>query len=152
MNPQCHPGIWVVRERVPRLKRDGMPELDADKVALWDMASEAERKQMWEEDLSANRIADAAYAEVVIQKADQDAEDPRKIPFIAEKTKAAAKHYGIERDWLRPIADSDMKRCPYCDALLSAYVAVCKVCHNVVDAERYAALEAKKQMVLKRVS
>lgn len=149
MNPQCHPGIWMVRDRVPELYPDGTRKLDGDNRTVWRSATEEERTRMWGEDLDSAKRADAAYAAMLIRKADQDAEDPRKIPFIPEKSRAAAKQYGIERDWLKEIASSDMRRCPYCDTLVSSHVAVCKACHNIVDAELYAVLERKKQAALR---
>jgi hypothetical protein len=149
MNPQCHPGIWVVRERVPETNEDGTRKMDGDNRTIWRSATGTERAVMWSEDFRAAQKADAAYAEVLVRKADQDAEDPRKIPFIPEKAKGAAKQYGIQRDWLKEIASVDMKRCPYCDTLVSSHVAVCKACHNIVDPELYAVLERKKQAALR---
>jgi hypothetical protein len=149
MTPQCRPGIWAVREQLPLLNADGTPQLDADGVALWRAADPAEKNAMWEEDLVAARAADRAYANMLFIQASGMAEDPRLIPFIAANARVAAKHYGLDAEWLKEDAALHVKPCPYCTKVIPAKAIKCPKCTEIVDVEGYALLEAQKQTALK---
>ena len=152
MTPQCRPGIWVVRERLPLLKPDGSPELDADGVPLWRAATEEEQAAMWVEDLAAAREADRAYANMLFIQASAMADDPRLIPFIAANARVGAKHYGLQAEWLQENAAIHVKTCQYCTKVIPAGAIKCPKCAEVVDVPAYAELEARKKAYLNNVN
>jgi hypothetical protein len=150
MNPQCRPGIWVIREQLPLINPDGTAQIDADGVALWRDATEEEKLAMWEEDLAAGRQADRSYANMLFVQASGMAEDPRKIPFIAPNARVAAQQYGMTAEWLKEDAALHVKQCLYCTRVIPAKAIKCPHCSEIVDVEGYAALEAQKQAALKQ--
>lgn len=149
MNPTCHPGIWVVRERLPIIKADGSPEVDDDGHALWREATEAEAKAMWDEDLAANRLAQANYALALWNYWNGRVEaDKRVIGAVPVLVKDAAKVYGFSAVWLTdPASFTHIKKCPICAVALDPTAIVCPNNH-VVDFAAYAAYEAKKNAAL----
>ena len=149
MNPQCRPGIWAVRERVPLLHLDGTPEIDADGISMWREATADERHQMWQQDLAAARLADKRYANLLFLQANAMAEEPKLIPFIAPNARLAAKHYGYDAEWLKDDAALNVKSCQYCTKVIPAKAVKCPKCTEVVDVEAYAVLEMQKQVALK---
>ena len=149
MNPQCRPGIWVVREQIPLVNPDGTAQLDADGIALWREAGNVEKNDMWFDDLAAARAADRAYANMLFIQANGMAEDPRLIPFIAPNARIAAKHYGLDAEWLKEDAALHVKPCPYCTKVIPAKAIKCPRCTEIVDIDGYAMLEAQKQAALK---
>lgn len=149
MTPQCRPGIWVVRERVPLVDANGSLQLDADGIALWREAEEIEKDAMWIEDLAAAHAADRTYANMLFMQGNAMADDPRLIPFISANTKLGAKHYGLDAEWLRDGAALHVKPCPYCTKVIPAAAIKCPKCTEVVDVEGYAALEVARQAALK---
>jgi hypothetical protein len=152
MTPDCHPGIWAVREQVPLMNDNGTPQLDADGVAQWRPATEEEKRAMWEEDLIAARRADRAYAESLFMHANAMAEDARLIPFIPRTTRLAAKQYGFEAEWLKEGAALRVKPCPYCTKVIPATAIKCPKCAEVVDVPAYARLEAEKKAYLNDIN
>lgn len=149
MTPQCRPGIWVVRERLPLLNEDGSPQFDADGVPTWRDATDEEREAMWAEDLAAARLADRAYANMLFVQANAMAEDPRLIPFIANNARVAARQYGLTAEWLKEDAALAVKTCQYCTKVIPARAIKCPKCTEIVDVEGYARLEAEKALALK---
>jgi hypothetical protein len=149
MTPQCRPGVWVVRERVPVLNPDGTPQLDGDGIALWRPATDEEQETMWLEDLAAARAADRAYANMLFTQANAMAEDPRRIPLIPKTARLAAQHYGLEAEWLHEDAAVNVKPCPYCTKVIPAKAIKCPKCTEIVDLEAYAQLEAQKAAAIK---
>jgi hypothetical protein len=149
MTPQCRPGIWLVRDRVPLLFDDGSPQTDADGIALWRPAEEDEKQEMWEEDLVAARAADQAYANMLFLQANAMAQDARLIPFVPPNAKRAAKQYGMNADWLRENAALHVKPCPYCTKVISGNAIKCPNCSEIVNVDAYVALEAAKNQAIK---
>ena len=148
MTPQCHPGIWVVRQRLPVLNENGTQTVDADGAAIWRQVTPDEEAQMWQEDLAANKAADKAYAEALFIAANAQADDARLIPFIAPSAKLGAKQYGYQAEWLRADAAVNVKPCGYCMKVINAAAIKCPHCGEVVNFEAYAELEAKKRSAL----
>lgn len=149
MNPQCHPGIWVVRDRFPITDEHGVSLLDAENRALWRPATPEEQAAMWTEDLANNKAADRTYALDLFAKANAMAEDPRMIPYIAPNAKLAAKQYGLDADWLREGASLDVKSCPLCTKMIAQRAIVCPHCREVVDLDAHAQREVAKQAAVK---
>jgi hypothetical protein len=149
MTQECRPGIWVVRERVPLFQPDGTCVMDAEGRAQWRQATDKECEQMWKEDLAAARAADRAYGLMLYTKANAMAEEPKAIPYIPLTAKLAARHYGLEADWLKEGSALDVKSCPYCTKIIPAKAIKCKWCTETVDDEAYAALKAHQAAVLK---
>jgi hypothetical protein len=149
MKPECRPGIWVVRERVPLINEDGTAQIDADGMALWRPAEEDERAAMWLEDITAARVADRAYASALFVDANARAERPELIPFIAANARLAAKAYGMDAEWLREGAALDVKVCPFCTRVIPRAAVKCPRCIEVVDAVAYGQLEAAKKAAVK---
>lgn len=149
MTPQVRPGIWVVREQIPVLLKDGTQQMDADGIALWEPAGVVDRTNMFEEDLEASRSADRAYANMLFIHANGMAEDPRLIPFIPLNCRRAAKHYGLDAEWLKEDAALNVKPCPYCTKIIPAKAIKCPKCTEIVDIEAYAVLELQRQAALK---
>jgi hypothetical protein len=152
MTPTCHPGAWLVRDKMPAIGEDGKPVMEFDgegrNKPQWREATKEEFAAMWAEDLKANKEADANWAEYLMGQANIKAEDPKQVPYIDHRAKRAAKHYGREFPWLHDLKDSETTQCPYCTKLVFSAAAVCPFCHNVVNAEKYAALEAAKQKAI----
>lgn len=150
MTPQCRPGIWVVRDRVPILNEEtGVPAIDANGVALWRPATEEERAEMWLEDLTAARMADQTYASALFMTANAMAENPRLIPLIPKNAKLAAKQYGMTAEWLKENAALNVRPCPYCTQIIPGAAIKCPKCTEVVNVEAFVALEAQKQLAMK---
>jgi hypothetical protein len=149
MTPQCRPGIWVVREQVPLFHQDGTQQTDADGLALWEPAGVVDRTNMFEEDLEAARAADRAYANALFIRGNGMAEDPRLIPFIPLNSRRAAKHYGLDAEWLKEDAALNVKPCPYCTKIIPGKAIKCPKCAEIVDVEAYVRLEIEKQAALK---
>ncbi len=143
MTPDRHPGIWIVRDVMPNLI-DGKPEISAEHEAVVRLATEAERIQMWDEDLKAARVADANWAEYLIERGDTLARKVEERILITPTMRAAAIHYGRERDWLHALKDTDIQVCPYCSGSIPSTAIKCPKCQEVVNVEAYAALEARK--------
>jgi len=149
MNPQCRPGIWVVRERLPLMNEDGTPQTDADQRALWRDATPEELDAMWEEDLAAAQQANYAYAQMHFTRANAVAnEDQRLIPFIPEVARLGARFYGFDADWLHENSAVNVRSCPYCTKIISAKAVKCPHCNEVVNLEEYARLEVQRTALL----
>jgi hypothetical protein len=150
MTPQCRPGIWVVRDRVPVINEEtGAAAIAANGVALWRPATEEERLAMWMEDLQAARMADQAYASALFMQANAMAENPKLIPLIPKNAKLAAKQYGLTAEWLKENAALNVRPCPYCTQIIPGSAIKCPKCAEVVNVEAYVALEAQKQLAMK---
>lgn len=149
MTPQCRPGIWVVRDRIPLLHDNGTPATDADGIGTWRPATEEERLAMWEEDVAAAHAADHAYANMLFLAANAQAEDPRLIPFIPKNARRAAHQYGMSAEWLRENAALNVRPCPYCTKVISGNAIKCPQCSEIVNVEAYVALETAKNIAIK---
>jgi hypothetical protein len=146
MNPTCRPGVWVVRELLPVLNELGQQEMDADNIGLTRLAEREEMRQMFEEDLIANRAADVEYARWLIGEGNAQAQDPRLIRFIPSKAKLAVEHLGMTTEWMKPGAGAlEMKSCIYCSSIIVKRAVICPKCQQVVDAGEFARLKLEQQ-------
>ena len=149
--PDCHPGIWIVRDELPELNADGSPVFDADHKAVWRPATAKEKNEMWLEDLEANRIFTANWAEWLIRQGDVLAEDPKQWVLISKLMRAAAVAYGKERPWLQELKDSDIKHCQWCTKAIAIQSVICPNCQQIVDPERYARMKAAQDSLVSEV-
>ena len=168
MTMERHPGIWVVRDRVPVIEHvqkmvDGenvtseeRMALDADGFQSFRPATEEEFKAMWAEDLAHARMADRAYAEWCWQEGNRIAtawKNPGKEPVPREMPpvyKMAARQYGLEADWLKEAAAFDSRLCPNCGAPGNVNHWMCQTCGQPVDLEKWAEWQAQKDFELER--
>lgn len=166
MNPECHPGIWVVRDRLPvtQTQQTGIVDgeatyeermiLDAENKTSFREASAQEARAMWAEDLEKARYSDRKYAEWCWRQGNHIVEIwrrggepvPREMP---EVYKLAAKQYGLEADWLKEAAASDSRKCPHCGTLGSKHTFICAACTQPVDLEKWATFQAQKDAALR---
>jgi hypothetical protein len=166
MNPQCHPGIWVVRDRLPvtETTQKGIIDgevtyeermvLDAENKTTFRAATPGECAAMWAEDLAAARSADRQYAEWCWRQGNHIVEIwrrggepvPREMPPVY---KMAAKQYGLEAEWLKEAAASDSRQCPHCGALGSKHTFICAHCTQPTDLEKWAQFQAQKDAALR---
>lgn len=154
MTPAAHPGIWVVRERLPVTKID--PDTRKEEYVMdgfghqvFRPATSDEAKAMWDEDLAAAKQADRRYAEWCYIDGNRIASDARLIQFIPENYKRAARQYGLQADWLKEGAALLVKPCPSCTKIISQSAMVCPHCNEPVDLPRYAAWEAEKAAAIR---
>lgn len=149
MRPDCRPGIFLVRERIPLLQQSGAPVVDADGIPQWRDATDWEKSEMYTQDLADSRKADRAYASALYVKANAMADNPKLIPLISEATKLGAKHYGLEAEWLKENAATDVKPCPMCTKIIARHAILCPFCHGVADLDKWAQSEVIKNQALK---
>lgn len=71
--------------------------------------------------------------------------EENKISAIHSMSRKAARWLKVDRPWCRIVATTDTKRCPFCASLIPVSAAVCPICKEVVDRDRYAALAGAKQ-------
>ncbi len=145
MSPDCHPGIWLVRDEMPLLKENGLPETDADGKQQTRAATDEEKELMWAEDLAHARVADAAWAAFRIQQADAWYETPKDRMFIGTNHRRAAQHYGKERAWLKTLQETDQKQCQFCKTHNQFDAVICANCHQIIDVVRYRQLKAREK-------
>ena len=168
-NPMRHPGVWVVRERMPvtekqqkivdgeNLTYEERMVLDASGANVFRPATDEERRAMWEEDLAHARAADRAYAEwcwsegnriwLAWQRGSKEPV-PREIPPTYKK---AAIQYGLDAEWLKEAASSNAQACPTCEKLVSRTALICQFCSEPIDIERWAKWKAQKERALASV-
>ncbi len=151
MNPACHPGIWVVRDRLPEINADGTQVLDADGKSVWRDATHEEKKAMWAEDLAAAKAADYAYAERVFAQGSLDAENPVLVRkgLIPYKAKLAAARYGWDAAWAKPGSGMKFDTCPDCKKSVPAGAVICYLCKTIIDIQAYAKREALKDAMVR---
>ncbi len=153
MTPEAHPGIWVVRDRLPVMKKDLLGKedyvMDGFGNQTFRPANIQEAKQMFDEDEAAARRADRAYAEWCYVDGNRIAADARNIQFIPKNYKMASRQYGLEADWLREGAALEVKPCISCTRVISKRAIVCPLCQQVNDFERYAVLMMQKDNALR---
>jgi len=148
MTPAAHPGIWIIRDRLPLVTADDKgnttPVFDGFNQQMFRPATTEEMQAMWDEDLIAARKADRAYAEWCYIDGNRIAADVRNIQFIPRNYKLAARQYGLEADWLKEGAALEVKPCVYCTKIISKRAIVCPHCQQVNDNERYAAMQVSR--------
>lgn len=146
----CHPGVWVVRDRIPLLNADGTPQLSfPEKKALFRDATEEEKRQMFAEDEQAAKVAQDEWATYLIQKGDEwhaskDPQDARKISNLMRLT---AKHYGKEREWVETLKDGELKTCQFCQKTIPSKAVKCQHCSEVVDYHAFAKMKGERDAV-----
>jgi hypothetical protein len=154
MNPQCHPGIWIVRDRLPILDEvTGASMRDADDKALWRPATDDERAEMWEMDLQFNRTAQEAYSLALFENANGIDQDKRLRKFIPREAHLAARYYGWDAEWLRNngVAVAP-KTCIFCAKSIPGTAIKCPHCLEIVDIPAYAAQEAEKRTAVREAT
>ena len=170
MNPSCHPGVWIVRERIALIEQvkktvndeemthEERAMIDASGNQMFRAATEEERQQMWEEDLAAARAADRAYGEwcwrtgnhIFAAWSNGSKEPvPREMPPAYKK---AAKQYGLEAEWLKEAAPSESTLCQNCGKPGSKLQMMCQGCNEPLDLERWAQWKTAKDQALARGS
>lgn len=75
----------------------------------------------------------------LVGEADADWMRFHNITMIQDVAKRAARRMGYERDWLYDIPDQD--DCPACGEKIKPGVAICKSCHCVIDAAKFAKMK-----------
>lgn len=137
-NPQCRPGIWIVRDTVPLCGEDGQPIVNADGAQEFRAATKEECDQMFKEDLRENEAVQRTWGQKQIDLGQGMSDDPKKIPWIPEFCRIAAVYYGHNPFWLSRPADADVKQCPVCSKSISVRALKCPFCTEVVDPKAYA--------------
>lgn len=127
-SPECRPGIWIIRDTMPEYDDEGKPVMSAIGPQETRPATPQERQEMYAEDLAANRIYQATWAEHCIQVGDIMAQKPEAIPFIPDYAKTLCKFYNRDRKWLRALQDGDFKKCPFCRTNIDSEAIVCPQC------------------------
>ena len=166
MNPDRHPGIWLVRDKIPVIEQTkkivGDESLTAEERMVLDAsgnqvfrdATKEEALEMWEEDLAHARMADRAYAEWcwnegnrIYRAWEHGSKEPvpREMPPLY---KAAARHYGLDADWLVEAASSTSMACPHCTKVVLKTAMICPNCTQPIDIERWARWKAKMDAAL----
>lgn len=156
MTGDCHPGVWLVRDRVPEMEDDGKGgeryRLNARKQTMFRPATHEERMAMWKEDYAANVKADAKYGEYLIVKGDfihgLPTDDPRRVPGISPPMRMACEFYGVRRRWTLEVTSHSTKHCTMCQEAVPGAAIVCPRCSWPLDMARYRHMmeEARKQL------
>jgi len=157
-SPQCHPGIWIVRDEIAVMYEDKdadgnpiwKPRLDADNKQIFRPATDEEQKQMFDEDHQDALVCDANYAELLVGQADEwfASSNTKDRRFIGDLHKAAAKAYGREREWLRSFAQSDLKACPVCKTMNPRDAMKCQKCAEIIDAAAYRDFKRRNKEIM----
>jgi endogenous inhibitor of DNA gyrase (YacG/DUF329 family) len=169
MNPECHPGVWVVRDRLPVTEKtqkliDGenitfeeKMLIDADGNQEFRDATDEERQDMWDEDLAAARKADRNYAEWCWAEGNRISEAwkrggelvPRHMPPLY---KLAATQYGLEADWIKEAVASNARNCPHCGTPGGRENWMCQKCGQPIDIDKWAQFQAQKEAAMRLYS
>jgi endogenous inhibitor of DNA gyrase (YacG/DUF329 family) len=155
ISQDCHPGIWIVRDRIPLMTIDAETGLEVARLDVFSQqvfrpATEEERATMWAEDVAHNRAADVAFANYCHEQGNKIAADPRTRHLIPRRYKAAARHYGMQDDWSTPGAEQNMTPCPNCGKVVSKVHFICAYCNQPTDINRWAAFVAEKDAALEK--
>jgi hypothetical protein len=149
MSVETGPGVWMVRDRVPQSDDDGNWIMQADGKPVTRMATDVERNQMFAEDLTNATERQERYGQYLIAEGDRYNENIKERILITPRMKAACLYYHRERPWLIDLKDGDMKLCHFCMASIDARAIKCPRCNEIVDAVRFAALNADRKQVTK---
>lgn len=147
--PDSRPGVFIVRDRLPKLNPDGTNIVDLEGKAVFEDPGDERKQAMFREDLAAARACDANYARYLINDGSAQAMDPRKVQFISALARAAARAYQPSVDWLREGAQLQMKVCQYCSTPILNSIVKCPKCSEVVDITRYAHMQAIEKQAVK---
>lgn len=155
MNMESHPGVWVVRDRVPVTQggtagasHDDLVR-DAQGQIRFRPATPEEFKTMWAEDAAENRRADQKYAEWCWSDGNKISNGDKNNQLIPPNYRLAAKHYGLDASWLREAAAMDSQTCPSCGKLVSKHTFVCAYCQQPTDLVKWATWQAAKDAALR---
>jgi len=153
MDPERHPGLWVVRDRLPVTEIDKntgneLFVLDEFGHQVFREADAEEKEEMWAEDLARNRRCDRAYGEWCWNEGNKISQDGKWNHLIPPNYRAAATHYGLDADWLKTAASVDAKPCPSCGKLGAKENFMCRYCQQPTDLERWAAWTAAKDRAM----
>lgn len=152
MHSQCGPGMWVVRDTIALWDDDGKPKIDAEGKQEFRMATEAEKAEMFAEDLAAAQVRQDAWVEVALVKGDIMAENPKAVQWIPQYCRDAVDYSGQERVWRKGLKSGDIRNCPFCTKPIAARATKCPFCSEVVDAVGHAALQARQEQALTEVA
>lgn len=120
MGPECHPGIWIC---------EGGSPTDAEIRA-------------------ANRVQ-APFLQYQFSEGNRLATDVDTAKIITRLMRISAMALGREPEWLNPPSDLDVMACPYCMKSINKAAVTCSECHQVVNFEKFAELEARKKAAIK---
>lgn len=150
MSPDSHPGVWLVREELPVFGEDGKQIIDEDQKPVTRRATDEERAAMWAEDEARERLATSVYADRLIARADEIADDPKANAGnpISTLMRDAAVFRGADRGWLHKRPGMAQKTCNFCGGTILADVIKCIHCSEVVDPVRYAQAKAALEAAL----
>jgi hypothetical protein len=164
MDPYRHPGVWVVRDKVPVTERvpkavDNKGDLTFEERLVKDDEGQQEfreltadeQRQTFEQDLFAARAADRAYAEYCWSEGTKISREGKFNYLIPPNYRLAAKQYGLDAEWLREAAAIDSRPCPSCGKLVAKSSFVCMHCQQPTDLERWAAWSAQKEAALRSI-
>lgn len=155
MNPDCRPGIWMVRERIAVMETD--PENPKQKKMVLDpltqkqvfrQATAEEKREMWEEDLAKNREADRMYAEWCWADGNRIGDLKGGLLLVPKNYKLAAGQYGLDAEWMKQASSLNSHPCPHCDKLISRTAMMCKYCAQPVDLKKWAKWQAEKEAAM----
>lgn len=148
-SPECGPGVWIVRDQVmtgteKRPNPDGTGMID---VPAYREATKKEHEAMFAEDWEKAKLRQAAYADVLIMKADRfDADpNPENRRWISALMRKACKYAGRQRPWLPELSHQDVKHCQFCTKPVPAAAVKCHHCNEIINFEKYAELEAMRE-------
>jgi RNA polymerase subunit RPABC4/transcription elongation factor Spt4 len=153
MTPDCRPGIWVVRERLPLMEKDHngkfVAVLNAHKQQIFRPSTPEETRAMWEEDVAQNRRADRAYAEWCYREGNAIAGDLRRIQFIPEVYKLAARQYGMKAEhWTPEGAALESMACESCTRIVAKATIYCPHCHQPANRLRAAQFTVEAEQMV----
>jgi hypothetical protein len=153
MSDDCHPGIWIVRDRMPVFETvNGVKQMKLDIMGRQTFrdVTPKEQQAMWDEDLHNAKVADRRYAEWCFREGNAWAakNNGALIPFIPANFIRAAQHYGLEAMWAIEPGSIHVAPCPYCTTPIAKTAMVCPRCTNIIDLQAYAQYEAKRELAM----
>lgn len=147
--PDSHPGVWIVRDRLPKVNADGTLVTNLEGKAILEDISMDLQRELFEEDTVANRAADANFANWLINDASGIASDPRQIKFIQPLARSAARAYQPNIQWLREGAQLQTTTCQYCTKPVLATAVKCPHCAEVINVVEWARLQSIQETALR---
>lgn len=94
------------------------------------------------EDLEKARIHQNLWFEVLLNDADDIWQRFRQHRSISDLHRMAAKHLGVEREWLKKVSSATNIPCKFCTVLVSSSAVVCPNCKNVLNSKRFEEMTA----------
>jgi hypothetical protein len=115
----AHPGIWMCAGSTPT-----------------------------EEEIAFNTERQEAFFRNLVHAAD-DLEKNGKSIQITDLMRTAAEWLNYRADWRHKATANDNKNCPFCTKLIPGVAVICPECHQVVDFDKWAEMEARKVAALR---